>query len=106
MVERSVHPPCTFHHLTPLLRLILKMTKTMKKAEKRVQMMSEDYLKSSLASFFVLDDKGEKRRLKLQGSASSVSVLSGKIGLSSFTNWSIGLVQIEPLFLLFLLCYV
>jgi hypothetical protein len=41
MVERLVHPPRTLYHLTPLLQLILKTTKTMKKAEKRVKTMSE-----------------------------------------------------------------
>jgi hypothetical protein len=42
MVEGLVHPPRTLYHLTPpLLQLILKTTKTMKKAEKRVKTMSE-----------------------------------------------------------------
>jgi hypothetical protein len=43
MVERLVHPHLTLHHLTPLLRLILKMMKKIKKARMKVKTMNEAY---------------------------------------------------------------
>jgi hypothetical protein len=61
IVEWPVHHPPTLRHLTPLLRLILKMMKTMKRVEKKVKMMSRDFFKTSMASFLFLMTKEEKR---------------------------------------------
>jgi hypothetical protein len=48
-------------------------------------------LEDLTTSFWVLNDKGEEDRLKLRGLAQSFScsIMSGKIGLSSFANQSV-----------------
>jgi hypothetical protein len=53
MVEQPVHPPHTHRHLTPLLQLILKMMRTMKRVEKKVKMMSRAFFKTSQLIFGV-----------------------------------------------------
>jgi hypothetical protein len=82
MVAWPGHPHLPLPHLTFLLSKIRKM---MKKAKKTT--MSEASRRPR-QQFLVLNDKGEKYQLKLEGSTQFVlvSVLSGKIRLSSFVN--------------------
>jgi hypothetical protein len=84
MVAWPGHPHLPLPHLTFLLSKIRKM---MKKAKKKMTTMSEASRRPR-QQFLVLNDKGEKYQLKLEGSTQFVlvSVLSGKIRLFGFVN--------------------